>query len=39
MKEIKWNSKARNFIKLLDDGVKREIGTSTYDASNGVQFG
>jgi len=27
MKEIKWNSKAREFVRLLDDGTKREIGT------------
>jgi phage-related protein len=27
LKEIKWNSKARDFVRLLDEETKREIGT------------
>lgn len=27
MKEIKWNLKARDFIRSLDDDVRREIGS------------
>lgn len=27
MKEIKWNSKARQFVRLLDVETRREIGT------------
>ena len=27
MREIKWNSKARDFVRSLDDDTKREIGS------------
>lgn len=27
MKKIKWNGKARDFVRSLDDETKREIGT------------
>jgi hypothetical protein len=31
MKEVKWNSKARDFVRSLDDDVKREIGQGCPD--------
>lgn len=39
MKEIKWNSKARDFIKSLDNEIKREIGSLLMMLQSGRKLG
>ena len=39
MKEIKWNSKARDFVRALDDETKREIGTLLMMLQAGQKLG
>jgi phage-related protein len=38
MKEIKWNLKARDFIKSLDNETKREIGTLLMMLQSGIKL-
>jgi phage-related protein len=39
MKEIKWNLKARYFVKSLDEEVRREIGTLLMMLQMGCNLG
>ena len=39
MKEIKWNAKAREFVRALDVEAKREIGTLLMMLQSGVKLG
>jgi phage-related protein len=38
LKEIKWNSNAKEFVRLLDAGTKREIGTLLMLIQSGVSL-
>ncbi len=39
MKEIKWNLKARDFIRLLDEDTRREVGTLLMMLQMGYKLG
>lgn len=39
MKELKWNSKAREFVRQLDVETKREIGTLLLLIQTGFKLG
>lgn len=39
MKEVKWNAKAREFVRSLDDETRREIGTLLMLIQSGKKLG
>lgn len=39
MKEIEWNPRAREFVKSLEEKMKREIGTSLMLIQQGITLG
>lgn len=39
MKEVVWNSKARDFVRSLDEATRREIGTLLMLIQSGQKLG